>query len=581
MSDRAKQDLATSIEVQGEWTSSGELRKDLESIFAGKSSGVRRKYEYVAVKMLRLDRSSKRIKSAQHRIGRVAQQSGDASWQNGRDGQQREQGEVVDTAKSSDLDHLLQRFDNRRPTRSSTWANEKYNTSKHDWQEDDWGINAQSSPRPRDQEARPPPNRQPLDEGRQHSEARSDHLQGRQAGGRRLPDHRGYSHDSYDNHDNRTEGLLNRRERRARYKDRLDNPQDHQDRQDRQGSSPRSQSTTHEGPDFVFESIPYTTAASTFLYGRRSICSALQARKRKAYNLYLLNNRDWRSVPEVAEIIRLARASHVSIDYLSPSSLDALVRKTSRNAGESVDPVHDGICLETSPYPQLPVRHLGECDQLKHTYDLTLESQSREEAAINGQPSHLSYHHDGWRHPFLLWLHGTVDMRNVGAIMRTCVYFGVDVILSARGTPSAGFHKTSAGASEYLNLLRVRNEETFIHESQQWGWQFYSAVAPGTVRKGYGPKKKIVLAEEMQTSPLTEGPCVLVLGNEDLGLPGAFVKMTDCGVGIGGRTNVAATAGLDSLNVGVAAALLIERFLRKPGKAQMAALKATKEEKLF
>ena len=327
-----------------------------------------------------------------------------------------------------------------------------------------------------------------------------------------------------------------------------------------------------ESPRGLEDDIPgYTTAASNFLYGQRSILAALNARKRKLYTLYFSADRG-RGNAETQEIKDLAAAARVPTRALSQRSLDVLVQRTSRQAGETVTPISDGICLEASPFPELPVRHLGYFNKHKHTYGVALEAQSREEAEITGSPSQL-YTNQGMRNPFLLWLHGTVDVRNVGAIMRTCLYFGVDVILSRRGTASgAGLLRTSTGASEFSSIIRVGNEDEFIKLSREKGWKFYSAVAPGP-----SPVPTISL----NNSPLAEHPCVLVMGNEDEGLPRQFTKLTDGGVTIGGRTKAAELAGVDSLNVSIAAALLIQQFTRGLTRDEKQELRQRQREKLF
>lgn len=327
-------------------------------------------------------------------------------------------------------------------------------------------------------------------------------------------------------------------------------------------------------------SIPgYTTAASTFLYGKRSVLAALKSRKRKPYNLYARESRSWDAMPEGREILKLATDNRVPIKRVSWNMLDRLAQKTSRQAGESVAPLHDGVCLEASPFPELPVKYLGALDNIQHRYELALEPQSREDAEINCTPSYLPYSHQGWRHPLLLWLHGTVDMRNVGAIMRTCLYFGVDVILSRRGTAGSGFLRTSAGASEYMDIIRVGNESAFITQSRAAGWKFYSAVAPSASSKD--ARIKTLSLEDLEISPLIEHPCVIVLGNEDLGLPPAFVRSTDFGISIRGRTRESEKAGVDSLNVSIAAALLVERFVRRPTGFEKQVAQTRKREKMF
>lgn len=59
-------------------------------------------------------------------------------------------------------------------------------------------------------------------------------------------------------------------------------------------------------------------------------------------------------------------------------------------------------------------------------------------------------------------------------------------------------------------------------------------------------------------------PCVLMLGNEDLGLPRSLVEEAQHKVTIGEASEGAQHADVDSLNVSAAAAILINRFLDRP-----------------
>lgn len=121
-----------------------------------------------------------------------------------------------------------------------------------------------------------------------------------------------------------------------------------------------------------------------------------------------------------------------------------------------------------------------------------------------------------------------------------------------------GSVRASVGAAEFLPIFTATlNPVTFMQKSQENGWDFYATVAPE--QSGRGPLKLSTL----QHSPLARKPCVLVFGNEDAGLPKYLVKGANHRITIDGQSVAAKEAGIDSLNVSVAAALLIERFLRQ------------------
>lgn len=64
--------------------------------------------------------------------------------------------------------------------------------------------------------------------------------------------------------------------------------------------------------------------------------------------------------------------------------------------------------LDASPLPQIPVKSLGFYTKYGEFFDVELSHQTEEDAAVNGRPDRLPYNSDGWRRPFVLWLHGVV-----------------------------------------------------------------------------------------------------------------------------------------------------------------------------
>lgn len=158
-----------------------------------------------------------------------------------------------------------------------------------------------------------------------------------------------------------------------------------------------------------------------------------------------------------------------------------------------------------------------------------------------------------------------MDPGNLGAILRTAYFLGVDAVaISTRN--SAPFSpvalKASAGASEDVPLLSVSQPGAFIDESKKNGWQFYAAVAPPS---GTHARKGGFLSTSTLHSPLTRSPAVLVLGGEGEGLRWNLQRKADHEIGIDGAR--AGMGGIDSLNVSVATGLLCEAFLRTPDMA--------------
>ena len=156
-----------------------------------------------------------------------------------------------------------------------------------------------------------------------------------------------------------------------------------------------------------------------------------------------------------------------------------------------------------------------------------------------------------------------LDPGNLGALLRTAFFFGVDAVaISTRNCApfSPVTLKASAGASESLKILSVSQPEQFVDESQRKGWRFHAAVAPSENTKVN--KRRPYYSTSSMKCPAIESPTVLMLGGEGEGLRSNLRKKADCLVGVEGH-NIG-KGGVDSLNVSVAAGILCEAFLIKP-----------------
>lgn len=302
-------------------------------------------------------------------------------------------------------------------------------------------------------------------------------------------------------------------------------------------------------------SMPYTTPASEFLYGTSVITAALLSSRRKLYKLYVYCG-DNREVHEQDRRIReLALKCGVVVERVKGDWL-RLMDKMS--AGRP----HNGYILEASPLPKLPVAGFRAVGKRNGAFHVILDHQSREDEAVNGTSTIIAYEVGFPRYPFVLLLDGILDPGNLGAILRTAFFLGVDTVAisnrsSAPVSPVA--IKASAGASETLPLVSVSRPGNFIDECKSNGWKIYAAAAPT-------PGKRTGVGNYFSTSnlgsPLRNHPCLLILGAEGEGLHWNIQRKADFHVGIDGPRS--GQGKVDSLNVSVAAGLLCEAFLRKP-----------------
>lgn len=151
------------------------------------------------------------------------------------------------------------------------------------------------------------------------------------------------------------------------------------------------------------------------------------------------------------------------------------------------------------------------------------------------------------RMPFLVVLDGITDVRNFGAIARTCECAGVDaIVIPSRGGASinADAVKTSAGALLSIPVCREEN----------LGNALKFIVASGV---------KLVAASEKASKNYTEAamsePIAIVMGSEDEGVSPDHLRLCD------EMVSIPMLGKIDSLNVSVAAGVLIYEAVRQRG----------------
>jgi 23S rRNA (guanosine2251-2'-O)-methyltransferase len=142
-------------------------------------------------------------------------------------------------------------------------------------------------------------------------------------------------------------------------------------------------------------------------------------------------------------------------------------------------------------------------------------------------------------------LDGVTDPRNLGAIMRTALWFDAPAILTIKRNTApltpAGV-KASAGAACVLPIMRVTNLSRALDALKDQGLWVYAADASAT-------------ALSLSQAPKNT-PAVLILGDEGYGVRPNVLKRADVSLRIEGK----ARPGFDSLNVAVSAGILMAWF---------------------
>ncbi|KAG8625449.1 hypothetical protein KVT40_007200 [Elsinoe batatas] len=319
--------------------------------------------------------------------------------------------------------------------------------------------------------------------------------------------------------------------------------------------------------------LSLATAASQFVYGRSAALACLRAARRQIHKAYVQKGRLEES--GYAQIIlQLCKSLKIKVVRMtSPSQIRSM-------KATAVDRPYNGIILDVAPLPYPPVESLGRptvAGSLGWTstpttaagstvVHLGLGPQSSEETQANASLKQLAC--PASRQPFVLLLDGIKDEGNLGNVLRTAHFYGVDAVAvcsdATAPVNSSIVGKAASGATEAIPLLKVTDPVRFLERSKEKGWQVWASVAPDYEQEASDRKNRFrnaVVSSDELSNPLTSQPCILMLGSEDTGLRSFVVKKADKLVTIQGRAD-RVDVGVDSLNVGTAAAVLIDTFLR-------------------
>ncbi|BFZ04686.1 hypothetical protein BsWGS_07725 [Bradybaena similaris] len=251
------------------------------------------------------------------------------------------------------------------------------------------------------------------------------------------------------------------------------------------------------------------------LFGLHPVQLALQAKKRKAFHCVYLDQK-FQSAENrnstVDEICDLATQHNLMVKFVTRNLLDIL-------AGNRP---HQGACLDVEEL-QVPEWN---------GHDVFMRSTSL---------------------PLWLLLHNVQDPMNFGAILRTAHYLGVDQVVvpgsdSCRLSPVVS--KASAGALEMVSLMKLSKTTTEIDFCKRW--QSQGGIVVGTGAFVDGSDRSVLLDQFSVASPI-----VLILGNEGSGLGRELEDCCDKILTIPGHEPAHLVEHVQSLNVSVAAGILL------------------------
>lgn len=147
----------------------------------------------------------------------------------------------------------------------------------------------------------------------------------------------------------------------------------------------------------------------------------------------------------------------------------------------------------------------------------------------------------------LVMLFGISDVGNIGSIVRSCVGLGADGLIIANKQPLsdsaiAGIMRASSGAAYELAIAQCSDELSALNELKMAGFMLYATDMDG------------IDVREFAKSAIKPEKFALIMGSEGAGLSKKILNKCDKTLAIKMQN------GFESLNVGVACALIFDRI---------------------
>ena len=242
--------------------------------------------------------------------------------------------------------------------------------------------------------------------------------------------------------------------------------------------------------------------------------------------------------PKEKEMIFGIRAVIEAIDAGKTLDKILLRRDMSSSLSRELQQRLEGL---TTPVQKVPVEKLNQFTGKNHQGVIAFLSPIEFSNLENLVP--MLY--EQGKTPFLVVLDGVTDVRNFGAIARTCACAGVDaLVVPARGGAAINGDavKTSAGALHSLPVCKVENMQNALRFLKDSGLTLVAATEH---------------ADDLYTAADMTGPLAIVLGSEDKGIFPANLELCDK------QVCLPMLGKIESLNVSVAAGIFIYEVVRQ------------------
>ncbi len=193
------------------------------------------------------------------------------------------------------------------------------------------------------------------------------------------------------------------------------------------------------------------------------------------------------------------------------------------------------------PVQRVPIEKLNRITRKNHQGVIAFTTQITYQHVSDLVPTIFEQGRD----PFFVLLDGVTDVRNFGAIARTCECAGADaIIIPSKNSVSvnADAIKTSAGALHTLPVCRENQISQTLKYLKNCGIRIAAATEKGDLDYTRGNYS---------------GPVCLVMGAEDKGIPQEHLALCDEWV------RIPILGHIQSLNVSVAAGVLIYEIVKQ------------------
>jgi 23S rRNA (guanosine2251-2'-O)-methyltransferase len=224
----------------------------------------------------------------------------------------------------------------------------------------------------------------------------------------------------------------------------------------------------------------------------------------------------------------------------SGKEIDKLLIKKDIN-GELIGELFEVVKAYQIPVQRVPIEKINRITRKNHQGVLAFLSA----VAYNKIEDVAPMLYEEGYNPFVVVLDGVTDVRNFGAIARTCDCAGVNTIIIPEKnsvTANADAVKTSAGALNYIPICREKSLVNAVKFLKNCGY-------------------KVVGASEKSAVNYTQvdytGPIALILGSEDKGICNDLLKLCDEFVAIPEFGHI------NSLNVSVAGGIMMYEVVRQ------------------